>query len=687
MPRLTAPAATLVLVAVAGLAAAGTTKSFRQTTAKDFEEGEATASMVLPSGDVVPGMKTSRIPLEAAFVWCAALSPDGRTAYFGTGDQGRIFSIPLARLPEADSPAKRVADIDGAWVTSMVVKPDGTLIAGSTPAGRIFAINPTTGAVRSLAKVAAEHIWAMTLDPKSGTLYVAAGGPGKIFAVDAKGTTRLHWDAGDKHVVSLADAGGGVLLAGTSDQGIIYRVRPDGRAEALHDFDADEVRAIARAGSAIYVAVNDFDKPPQVGAAAGPVAARGTKIATGPPPPVVGGGPSRVGQVKSRGAVYRLEPDGRIEQVFVLPDGYFSALLVDGSGDVFAAAGTQGKLYRIRPDGTVALVADLPERQALALVRTADGFLVGTGDIGGVYRVRPATAGQATYLSKIFDAGVPARWGRLRWTGAETLAFETRSGNTAKPDRSWTEWGKLDAIARSGDQGEGRVASPPSRYLQYRAQLPGKSAILREATLFYLPQNLRARVTEVYLDPVVSTARAHSAVLRLRWRVENPDGDELIYRLFFRQEGEAVWRSLGGSDPITKPELDWNTESVPDGQYVIRVWASDEKVTPRDRALDSTFDSPPFLVDNGKPDVVGLLARSGMVTGQVRDAASVIQEIEYSIDGRDWRPASPTDLVLDQRTESFSVRLPPLSSGPHVITVRAYDAADNVGSARITVGK
>ncbi len=87
------PLAVSALLLAAAPATAAVTKSFRQTTAKDFEEGEATASMVLPTGDVVPGMKSSPIGLDAAFVWCGALSPDGKIAYFGTGDQGRIYAV------------------------------------------------------------------------------------------------------------------------------------------------------------------------------------------------------------------------------------------------------------------------------------------------------------------------------------------------------------------------------------------------------------------------------------------------------------------------------------------------------------------------------------------------------------------------------------------------------------------
>jgi len=44
---------------------ATTTRFFRQATAKDFEEGEATSSMVLPNGEVIPGMKATRLALDA----------------------------------------------------------------------------------------------------------------------------------------------------------------------------------------------------------------------------------------------------------------------------------------------------------------------------------------------------------------------------------------------------------------------------------------------------------------------------------------------------------------------------------------------------------------------------------------------------------------------------------------------
>ena len=166
---------------------------------------------------------------------------------------------------------------------------------------------------------------------------------------------------------------------------------------------------------------------------------------------------------KARGAVYRLTDAGAIEQVFALADGYLTALLAEPSGDVYAAAGTQGKVYRLLPDRTFALAADLSERQALTLVPSGDGFLVGTGDVGGVYEVRPAGPGEASYLSKVFDGEFFTSWGRVRWTGSSALLFESRSGNTAKPDKSWTTWKKLEGVGHRGRRrrGQGRQSLQP----------------------------------------------------------------------------------------------------------------------------------------------------------------------------------------------------------------------------------
>jgi outer membrane protein assembly factor BamB len=690
-------------VAWAGAAHATTTRSFRQTTVKDFEEGEATSTAVSPPGEVVPGMKVTRVAIDAAFAWSAALSHDHRTAYFGTGDGGQIFAVPAA----AAGAAKKVGDIDGPWVTALVARPDGTLLAGSTPGARLFVVDARSGKSKVLAKLPAEHVWALDYDATHAITYAATGDGGKIFTVDAKGAVKMLWDSGDKHVMAMV-RDGSVLLAGTADKAILYRVHTDGRAEALHDFDADEVRAIVRGKDATYLAVNDFEaatdaKQPPPG---GPQTAKGTPVVAGPAP--ASGAIPRSDAVKARAAVYRLADDGGIEQLFALGDGYFTSLSLDGQGNLFAASGSQGKLYRIAADRSVALVADVPERQILSLAPVGDGFLLGSGDAGAIYRVQPAKGEQATYLSKVFDAEAPALWGEIGWTGSNDVVLETRTGNTGKPDEpnaGWSPFRRVEAVKQHQTEHAARIASPGARYLQYKATLPsnapGRQSVLQDLTIYFLPHNQRARITEVTLGDSAAastpggvtagaaaspagTTRAHSSTLKLRWKVENPDGDELIYKLWVRHQGDSVWRPLGGPDPLGKPEYDWNTDSVADGRYLVRVWASDEKVTPTERALDHQFDSPPFLVDNTRPEVLGLAVQGNKVTGRAHDATSVISAIEYAIDGGEWRPASPDDKLLDERDEAFTITLPKsLEPAPHIVNVRAWDQVDNVGSSRI----
>jgi len=703
--------AVLLVAAATGSANATATKVFRQTTAKDFEEGEAAGSMILPTGEVVAGMKTTHVPLEAAFVWCAVPSRDGQIAYFGTGDQGKIFAVDTKAPHAADEkPARKVADLDAAWVTALAVRSDGTLLAGTTPGGRIYSVDPKTGNTHEWATLSADHVWSLVYDARTGVTYAGTGSPGKIFAIDDKGHARELWDSGDKHIVSLAQEPGGAhaLLAGTSEEAILYRVSLEGRAEALQDFEAEEVRAIAPTRDAIYVAVNDFEKGTPA-AVVGPVAAKGTRIMQTAGSPASAGSLPRPGQRKAKAGLYRLERDGRVEQIFSLPDGYLTAVLPDadgtpgavagstaGEGGVFVATGTQGKVYRVYKDRTAALALDLPERQTLVLVRAGVSFLAGTGDVGGIYRAQPSAGEDASYLSKVLDGEFPARWGMLRWHGSQNLVVETRSGNTAKPDASWNAWKKLDRLQTGNDESAGHVISPGGRYLQYRVGLGAAGALLRDVAIFYVPQNQRARVTELTLaDPLPSsssssttttTTRTHSPVLKLRWKVENNDGDDLNYRVSYREENEVVWRPIGGPDPLQKPEYDWNTEAIPDGNYTVRVVTSDERSRPRSEALESTFTSPPLLIDNRKPEVLGLdAAHYPQITGRARDTGSNITEIEFSVDGGDWQLVPPNDGIFDDRVEPFTLRVPTLPAGPHNVTVRAWDSADNVGAASVTV--
>jgi len=218
---------------------------------------------------------------------------------------------------------------------------------------------------------------------------------------------------------------------------------------------------------------------------------------------------------------------------------------------------------------------------------------------------------------------------------------------------------------------------------------------MREVTVYYLPQNQRARVTEVTVGepdakkaPVTLAAgvtKPRSPILKVKWKADNGDDDELVYRLELRADEETEWRELPtGTEPLTATSFDWNTEVLPDGYYRLRVTASDRRGNPRDQALESSFVSPPFLIDNLKPQVQGLEVRFPNVAARAVDSFSRIDEIAYQLDGDDWIMAYPSDGIFDGLTEAFTIKLPAgLKPGPHTLAVRVADEADNIGASSV----
>ncbi len=669
------------------LAAAAPSKSFRITSYKELDEGEAKSVLLSSLGDASPGLGTTRLEVSEASVYCSALAPDG-TIYLGTGDQGAVYRYRGGKL-------EKHAKLDSLMVATLAVGADGTIYAGTVGSGKVFAID-AKGASRELVTLEADHVWTLAVDDKARTLYAATGASGKLFAVDlATSKAKLVYDFADKHLMSLLRAEDGSLFVGSSEQALVWRLWPGTtplRVETVHDFEGDEVRAIYRADKSLYVAVNEFTK--SGGSSSLPVpppTKGGTKIsAGGTSAQAAAATPSMVQRDrKGKGAVYRIDDDGRTEQLLSTSDGYFTSL-TGGPGGVYATSGANGKVYLLKPDRSVQTAIDVPERQALTLLFAKDEAVLGTGDAAALYRVSTSPK-DPTYTTKVFDAQYAARWGQLRSTGRGALRIETRSGNATKPDKTWSAWTALGPATKLAHGSTAKIASPSARYVQARVVFGSKDAVLSDLTLFYAPQNQRPRVVEVTLSeearkPLgVKPGRPHSTTLKLKWKVENPDDDELVYRLQVREENEATWKPLGGPDPLTKNEYEWNTESVADGHYLVQVTASDERANGEDETLTSVQTSDPILVDNKKPELSGVTIKYPQVTGTARDSFSPLTELSYSLDGGDWQPVAAKDGVFDDTTEEFSFKLKAgLARGTHTVAVRAVDSADNIGVSQVS---
>lgn len=344
---------------------------------------------------------------------------------------------------------------------------------------------------------------------------------------------------------------------------------------------------------------------------------------------------------------------------------------------MFVGTGKDGRLLRVQADGTTSVWADVEERQVLDIVIVDGRPVFSTGDSGAIYQ-REARAAEGVWTSNVLDAEFRSRFGQLHWRGEGAIELQTRSGNTAEPDGTWSAWSS--ALSEPGV-----VRSPAARFVQVRAQLEG-DAELWAIQLYYLPQNQRATVENVRVHQAASKNRdaipEASTELPLRWSISNPDGDPLRYRLDYRGEGQARWREIFSEDHhLTKNQYNWETSGIPDGWYVVRVSASDENANPGNLALTTEASSEPLRIDNHPPTVENLSVQRGVLRGRARDVLGPVSRLEVSIDGQDWRPLHSTDQLLDTAVEEFELTLGELTPGEHIVAVRARDAAGNQGIA------
>lgn len=678
--------ALLALATLPRMLGATATATFEASTFAEFDKGEPKGTLVSSEGEVVPGRSAKRLDSPAAsLVFSSARGRDG-AVYLGTGDQAHLFAVRGDKV-------RKIADLSGVLVTALAPGPGKTLLAATMPDAKVVRVDPATGRWKQLAKLPTKHVWALLHDAARRRIFVATGSPGKIYTVpEGGGAAKVYYDPGEKHLLCLALGRKGALLTGSADKAILYEVSAKGRGRAVHDFDANELRdVVVTPSGAMLVAANKFtvktsglpryDRSKD-GEDGTPVSTKNNKKSK--KKAKVRPQELRPGAKTGKGAIYRVTAAGDAEQLHALEKGYFTDLALDRDGVLWAADGTKGKVYLVRHDRTVLTAFDLSERQVLTLAVGGKEQYMGTGDAGAVYRIPVRPVAKPAYLSEVFDAKHPSRWGNLRYQAAGRLRVESRSGNTAKPDKTWAEWKAAQQLAGNTM----RIKSATARYLQLKFVLPEAKAILRSFTVYHRPTNQRARITEITFEPYgqeKDKKKPRTQKIKIKWKTDNPDKDELVYRVYARQEMGLTWQLVSGQDPLEKAEYEWDTEPVPDGYYRIKVVASDERANGPDSTLRGKRISARLLVDNRKPEVLGLTVRFPWVTGLVRDSGSPISRIEYSLDGKPWRMVDTADGLYDSPAENFRFRLPVrLEAGRHVVALRGVDAAHNMGVTQIS---
>lgn len=709
---------------------------WQASTQADFLRGELENLALDEHGRVMLGPRIERVyDPGVPFIW-TAVERDGEM-FLGTGNDGRVFKV------DRNGRGSVLFDSAELEVHALAAGPDRSLYVGTSPDGRIYKID-AKGTATPFFDPEDKYIWSLVVD-RDGVVYAGTGDKGIVYRITPDGASTPFFSTRTTHAISLALDAEGRLLVGTGSPGRVFRVDRAGKGFLVLDTPYQEIRAMrVSPGGDVFVAAQSGrpaagadERPDASGEAARPapipsVSTEITGFAIIETPVGAPGSTPQAAREDRRGptgAVYRVTNDGLWDPIWDSTEDAPYDIAVDADGSLLVATGSRGKIYRLSGEAMrPTLLGRVSADQTTMVQRSGDRTWLVTANPGLVFSLSSASAERGTYESEVRDARTVATWGTLTWRAATPsgtrVEIFTRSGNTRTPDEAWSDW--------SGPYGEpdgSRITSPNARYLQWRAVLTGRSTspILTSVTAAYLQRNVRPEVTSVTVHPpgvvfqkpfstgeteiagfdgstpdrrqaesAASGGNSGTPALGRRsyqkglqtfvWKAEDENGDELLYDVLYRRQGETTWKRLKGD--LTDSILVWDTTSAPNGSYSLKVAASDSPSNPVETALRGELESASFDIDNSPPAVTASgPKRDGdgfVVSVEVRDADSSIRQVEYSLDTERWLSAFPKDGLLDSRHEQVEIRLDGSAAG-QMLVIRATDAMNNFGSSYVAI--
>ncbi len=618
-------------------------KVWSQGTSADFLLGEPSGLAITDQGELVLASPLERIAVDAGclYMWDIAVGPGGE-AYVGTGNKGQVLRVsPQGKCSvffRADDPE----------VFSVTVLPDGRVVAGTGPRGLVYLIAPE-GKGRLLARTGENYVWDLCV--MGDTIYAGTGPNGKLLAISFRGEVRTVYDSSAGHIAAVVPGPSGRLYLGTADKGMVVCVSPDGFAKTLCESPLGAVHALAvrRDGSVLFGG-GDFDKA----------------------------------------ALFKLTTRGDVRQLLQSSDGGLLAMASSADDVAFAGTSAWARVFAVRSGESVSLLGESSEPEGQFLGLAVDDkrkvLWACTCNPAALYRAPLDEARRGEFVSQVLDAGRTADWTGISWTASGkrgAVMVYTRSGNTAAPDDTWSEW----SICLDNDGRLQRVYSPPARYFQYRVVMvaepgdpPPKFCAMR---LHYLPHNGAPQVK--FDEDMERWARGEYEV---QFSAEDPDEDTLVYDLYYSADGGETWVEI--EKDVRDSPYTWDTTTVDDGLYIIKVVASDRRANPKQPLQDEAI-SQPITVDNTPPRV--RLGRGAVVVdergavhvkGYARDSTSPISTAQYRVDGGEWTPFGAADRAFDSLREELEFVVPGLEAGEHEIEVAVFDAAGNQATAKVT---
>jgi len=636
-------------------------------------------------GIVFPSDKLTKLPeIREDFIFALEETKDG--IYVGTGHQGKLFFI------GKDGKVKLIYDAPELDIFAITKGPKGEIYFATSPRGKIYMYSK--GKVKEFFDPEERFIW--DLKYRKGYIYAVTGKTSAVYKIDLKGSGEKIAEVPDDHIMKMAFSENDFYLA-TSGKGRVYFLKKT-EPRLIWESPYNEVSAIAVWHGKIYAATQGTRKKQEkksTDSTSDHILSASSSVEV----VVVGSSSTETStsaktslglKGNKRSFVYQIDPDIRKAQIFwTNPDEYISSLTVYNNELFAATGGKKARIYRLVSTEKATLYEEAEGKEIRTLIGASHLFFSTTVPTS-IYRVEKRKETQGIYESDVLDAGAIAKWGEIVFLG-EGIEVQTRSGNSPVPDKTWEDW---SPSVNSGD----KILSPPARYLQFRVKFLPQGKFHR-ISISYLRYNHPPRITNIKIYPpnVVFKAFAKESIKgmadsinnkltktdriltsagkkifkkgyrTIMWRAEDPDGDSIVYDIYLKAGNKDILLQKNWKDNYYA----FDSTFIPDGEYKIKIIASDIPSNPQQDALKTEKTSSTFLVDNTPPSIE-LSGEKIPFTVTVKDKGSGVKELRYTKDGINWFILSPQDGICDGKQESFILK----EAG--VFALRAVDRHGNV---------
>jgi hypothetical protein len=723
-----------------------TSKVTRHSSNQDFLKGEVNDVVIGSRGTIQLGRRAEVLVEQFDDVWSinsivvigdmvyVGTSPNGGVYAFGTGGLKKIYSAvqedTSSRLPDgrerqtgktpdsAGADANKTEDANAVKTEEHLANEHIFALAKDISGRLLVAISGQrcalcrleAGKLKTIFEPSdANYIFAIAVD-QGGDIYLGTGPQGKVYRLDSLGKKpELVVNNPDKNILSLTPGPDGLLYAGSDTRGLIYRINTKTReAKVLYDSEQEEITAVLFSGELLYAAATSAQvvraeakfaaQPPQPG--------RPEQQPEEEPPDDDSGGGTKLQIANTKkqpeekpperkrtllrppkptraSFVYRITKDGFVTDIFKEAAVFFCLEAWDK--ELLVGTGNDARLFSVEPvsEEEAIIYEDRQASQITALAASGDNVYVGSANPARLVKLSRTFAREGIYTSELVDAGQPAKWGKFQTeadvpSGSQIL-MACRSGNVKDVnDPSFSDWTELREVT-----GPVQLDCPAGRFCQYKLVFRGgdglASPVIREVAVASTVPNLAPRVESV--STARTDARGKEGVFRISYNVKDDNGDELIYKIDFRKVGRTGWIEI--EDELDARKFEWDSRTVEDGRYEIRVTASDERSNTPQTKMTGSRVSEVVTVDNTGPVIkrhkIEKAAKGIKLTMTVTDELSAVGKVDYTIDSdANWLGVVPDDLVYDTTSEDFTIVADKQSAGQHVIALRLADDVGNM---------